>query len=194
MSVKDTMVAAARNVSTQLDHTTALVMLATNCTPGTAARVGCAHHSFWCTLSWMSTNLHYTINSMEYSHSQKLISHSTDQEIFHMQYSHLSLSLPRNLTTKFCMQLSPRTNLQVQDITISESKFHYYILHILCPFSDKVMIYHDSWTGTGPSVSTSMSAWTRRMVGATWTASIQRAATFVPAVTTMCWTQTSIPA
>ena len=32
------------------------------------------------------------------------------------------------------------------------------------------------------------------MVGATWTASIQRAATFVPVVTTMCWTQTSIPA
>jgi len=125
---------------------------------------------------------------------KKLISHSTGQEIFHMQYSHLSLSLPRNLTTKFCMQLSPRTNLQVQDITISDSKFHYYVHHILCPFSDKVMIYHDSWTGTGPSVSTSMSAWTRRMVGATWTASIQRAATFVPAVTTMCWTQTSIPA
>jgi len=46
MSVKDTMVAAARNVSTQLDHTTALVILVTNCTPGTVACVGYAHHSF----------------------------------------------------------------------------------------------------------------------------------------------------
>jgi len=46
MSVKDTMVAAARNVSTQLDHTTALVMLVTNCTPGTVASVGYGHHSF----------------------------------------------------------------------------------------------------------------------------------------------------
>lgn len=53
---------------------------------------------------------------------KKLISHSSGQEIFHLQYSHLSLSLPRNLPTRFCMQLCFRTNLQVQDITTSESK------------------------------------------------------------------------
>jgi hypothetical protein len=56
MSVKDTMVAAAKNVSTQLVHTTALVMLATNCTPGTVERVGYAHRSFLCALPWMLTN------------------------------------------------------------------------------------------------------------------------------------------
>jgi hypothetical protein len=72
MSVKGTMVAAAKNASTQLDHSTALVMLATNCMPGTAAHVGYAHHSFSCALFQISTNVHHVPNSMEYSHSQKI--------------------------------------------------------------------------------------------------------------------------
>jgi hypothetical protein len=72
MSVKGTMVAAAKNASTQLDHSTALVMLAINCTSGTAAHVGYAHHSFSCALSQIPTNLHHVTNSMEYRHSQKV--------------------------------------------------------------------------------------------------------------------------
>jgi hypothetical protein len=38
------MVGAPRNVSTQLDPTTALVMWATNCMPGMTASVGCTYY------------------------------------------------------------------------------------------------------------------------------------------------------